>query len=30
VGEKGKLLTDNVFNYYYQSKRMIGFLNSLN
>jgi len=30
VGEKGKILTDSVFNYYYQSKRMIDFLNSLN
>jgi glycosyltransferase involved in cell wall biosynthesis len=29
VGEKGKALTENVFNYDYQSKRMIGFLGTL-
>ena len=29
VGEKGKALTENFFNYYYQSKRMIGFLGTL-
>jgi len=30
VGQKGKELTDTIFNYDYQAKRMIGFINSLN
>jgi glycosyltransferase involved in cell wall biosynthesis len=29
VGLKGKELTDTIFNYNYQAKRMIGFINSL-
>ena len=29
VGQKGKELTDTIFNYNYQVKRMIGFINSL-
>ena len=30
VGQRGKELTDTVFNYNFQAKRMIGFINSLN
>jgi glycosyltransferase involved in cell wall biosynthesis len=30
VGIKGKELTENIFNYNYQTKRMIGFINSIN
>lgn len=30
VGQRGKELTGGVFNYNYQAKRMIGFINSLN
>jgi glycosyltransferase involved in cell wall biosynthesis len=30
IGQKGKELTQTVFNYNYQAKRMIGYINSLN
>ncbi|HMG66135.1 MAG TPA: glycosyltransferase family 4 protein [Chitinophagaceae bacterium] len=30
VGQRGKELTGGIFNYNYQAKRMIGFINSLN
>ena len=30
VGHEGKELTDTIFNYNYQAKRIIGFINSLN